>query len=68
MPDNDNIPDRETVLAAIDVLFGNSAEARRWLRTYNPDLGATPMDCLATVAGCEQVMATIGRIEHGVFK
>jgi len=67
MTNNDTTPDRAAVIKAVEALFGDPAEAERWLTTLNPDLGAIPMDCLDTAAGRDQVMATLGRIEHGVF-
>ena len=67
MNDSNEIPERETVIAAVEALFRDPAAAGRWLATYNADLGAIPRDCLATAAGRERVMATIGRIGHGVF-
>ena len=57
----------EVVARAIEVI-GNKAEAMRWLGTPVRDLGyATPMSLLYNRKGCDSVLATLVRLEHGVF-
>jgi putative toxin-antitoxin system antitoxin component (TIGR02293 family) len=48
--------------------FEDLDAALDWLKTRNAALsGATPLSLLDTDIGAENVMDTLGRIEHGVF-
>jgi putative toxin-antitoxin system antitoxin component (TIGR02293 family) len=48
--------------------FEDLDAALDWLKTRNAALsGATPLSLLDTDIGAEDVMDTLGRIEHGVF-
>lgn len=41
--------------------------AAKWLKHHNSALGEVPLDLLGNTFGAEQVLAVLGRIEHGVF-
>jgi putative toxin-antitoxin system antitoxin component (TIGR02293 family) len=52
---------------AVDV-FEDEAAALDWLKAPNAALGgASPISLLDTDLGSDAVLATLGRIEHGVF-
>ncbi|WP_429886113.1 type II RES/Xre toxin-antitoxin system antitoxin [Geoalkalibacter halelectricus] len=51
---------------ALDVL-DTPERAVQWLKKPNRALGEAPLALLATTFGAEQVLAILGRIEHGVF-
>lgn len=56
------------VIERADEVFEDPGAAREWLKTANAALaGETPISLLDTEIGAETVMATLGRIEHGVF-
>ncbi len=49
-------------------VFGDAKTFRRWLEEPRPVLsGKKPIDLLGDMVGIGQVMAELGRIEHGVF-
>ncbi|MGE4345646.1 MAG: antitoxin Xre/MbcA/ParS toxin-binding domain-containing protein [Geoalkalibacter sp.] len=49
-------------------VFGDEANAAEWLTTRIVALGGqTPVDTLLRANGEEEVLAVLGRIEHGVF-
>lgn len=49
-------------------VFGDSGRFRRWLDSPRPGLGGRkPVDRLDDLAGIGEVLAELGRIEHGVF-
>ncbi|TRO79126.1 antitoxin Xre/MbcA/ParS toxin-binding domain-containing protein [Desulfuromonas acetexigens] len=49
-------------------VFGDEASAAEWLTTRIVALGGqTPVDTLLRANGEEEVLAILGRIEHGVF-
>jgi putative toxin-antitoxin system antitoxin component (TIGR02293 family) len=49
-------------------VFGDAKKFRRWLEEPRPMLsGKKPIDLLSDMVGIGQVMAELGRIEHGVF-
>jgi len=49
-------------------VFGDDAIAAEWLTTKIMPLGGhAPLDTLMRVDGEEEVLAILGRIEHGVF-
>jgi putative toxin-antitoxin system antitoxin component (TIGR02293 family) len=56
-----------TIERAVEVI-GDRDRALRWMGTPVPSLGyATPISLLGTEAGVTQVLASLGRMEHGVF-
>ncbi|MFM9969535.1 MAG: antitoxin Xre-like helix-turn-helix domain-containing protein [Burkholderiales bacterium] len=56
------------VIARATETFENLDAALDWLKSANASLaGATPLSLLDTEIGAENVMDTLGRIEHGVF-
>ena len=49
-------------------VFGDVRKFRRWLDAPRPTLsGNRPVDMLGDLAGIGDVLAELGRIEHGVF-
>lgn len=49
-------------------VFGGEASAAEWLTTKIMALGGhTPIDTLMRADGEEEILAILGRIEHGVF-
>jgi hypothetical protein len=49
-------------------VFGDEASAAEWLTTKITAMGGqTPIDTLMRSNGEEEVLAVLGRIEHGVF-
>lgn len=50
----------------LDVL-DTPERAVQWLKQPSHALGEAPLELLATTFGAEQVLAILGRIEHGVF-
>ena len=49
-------------------VFDDPAAAVDWLKTPNAALDSnTPLSLLDTDIGAENVLDTLGRIEHGVF-
>jgi putative toxin-antitoxin system antitoxin component (TIGR02293 family) len=49
-------------------VFGNEEAFKRWINSPRPALGGlTPLDSLNSLAGIGEVLAELGRIEHGVF-
>ena len=56
------------VIERAETVFEDIAAAIDWLKSSNAALGgATPLSLLDTDIGAENVMDTLGRIEHGVF-
>jgi putative toxin-antitoxin system antitoxin component (TIGR02293 family) len=56
------------VIERAEFVFEDLAAAIDWLKSPNAALGrATPLSLLDTDIGAENVMDTLGRIEHGVF-
>ena len=56
------------VVGRANEVFEGSQAALRWLKSPNSALsGATPLSLLDTDIGAENVLDTLGRIEHGVF-
>jgi putative toxin-antitoxin system antitoxin component (TIGR02293 family) len=56
------------VLAKAAETFENLDTALDWMKSPNSALaGATPLSLMDTDGGAENVMDTLGRIEHGVF-
>lgn len=56
------------VLAKAAGTFEDLDIALDWMKSPNAALaGATPLSLMDTDAGAENVMDTLGRIEHGVF-
>jgi putative toxin-antitoxin system antitoxin component (TIGR02293 family) len=56
------------VVARAEETFGDLDVALDWLKASNAAMsGATPFSLLDTDIGAENVMDTLGRIEHGVF-
>lgn len=54
-------------LREAQIVFGDAASAREWLRAPNPALGhQTPVEALRTVSGTRDVEMVLIRIEHGV--
>lgn len=51
---------------AVEVL-DTEDRAARWLKHPNRALGEAPLSLLVNTFGAEQVLAILGRIEHGVF-
>jgi putative toxin-antitoxin system antitoxin component (TIGR02293 family) len=56
------------VVERAEDVFGDLNTALDWLKSVNAALlGATPLSMLDTDIGAENIMDTLGRIEHGVF-
>ena len=56
------------VLKQAEDVFGGRTPARNWLRKPNRALGGRkPADLLKTSEGAADVLAVLGRIEHGVY-
>jgi putative toxin-antitoxin system antitoxin component (TIGR02293 family) len=56
------------VVGRANEVFEEPQAALRWLKSANSALsGATPLSLLDTDIGAENVLDTLGRIEHGVF-
>jgi len=56
------------VVGRANEVFENAQSALHWLKSPNSALsGATPLSLLDTDLGAENVLDTLGRIEHGVF-
>jgi putative toxin-antitoxin system antitoxin component (TIGR02293 family) len=56
------------VVGRANEVFEEPQAALRWLKSPNSALsGATPLSLLDTDIGAENVLDTLGRIEHGVF-
>jgi len=56
------------VVERAEDVFGDLNTALDWLKSANAALsGATPLSMLDTDIGAENIMDTLGRIEHGVF-
>lgn len=59
--------DHQLLSKAIDVI-GNEKEAVYWLQTPKKALGSqVPIKIAETDEGKQEVLALLGRIEHGVF-
>lgn len=53
---------------ALELFEGDVQAARRWFGTSVPALGgATPLEMAATEPGAQEVLALLGRLEHGVI-
>ena len=46
-------------------VFGDGADARKWLRTENMGLGATPLSMLDTDLGAQEVARVLNAIAYG---
>ena len=58
----------ETIRCRALEVFGDEASAAEWLTTKITVMGGqTPIDTLLRANGEEEVLAILGRIEHGVF-
>lgn len=58
----------ERILHRATEVFGDEDSAAKWIKQEVHSLGGvTPLSLLATDAGADLVMDTLGRIEHGVF-
>ena len=56
------------VVGRANQVFEDPEAALHWLKSPNSALsGATPLSLLDTDIGAENVLDTLGRIEHGVF-
>ena len=55
------------VASEADRVFGNSEKAIRWLATPSLNLGAKPLEFLATDAGAHEVELELTRIDSGNF-
>ena len=56
------------MLARAEAVFEDPDAAMDWLKSANAALdGQTPLGLIDTDIGAENVMDTLGRIEHGVF-
>lgn len=56
------------VVSRAEEVFENPDAAMDWLKSANAALaGQTPLGLIDTDIGAENVMDTLGRIEHGVF-
>jgi len=56
------------VIERSDEVFEDMNASLNWLKSPNTTLlGATPLSLLDTDIGAENVLDTLGRIEHGVF-
>lgn len=56
------------VIERANEVFESANAALDWLKTPNAALrGKTPLSLLDTEIGAENVLDTLGRIEHGVF-
>ena len=52
---------------AVAYFDGNSRDAVEWLKHPNPALaGETPLERADTAVGAGEVIALIGRMEHGI--
>ena len=52
---------------AVAYFDGNSRDAVEWLNHPNPALaGETPLERADTAVGADEVIALIGRMEHGM--
>jgi putative toxin-antitoxin system antitoxin component (TIGR02293 family) len=62
------IPDLERVAAAARDMLQMEARAEEWLSEPNLRLGGkSPRDMAQTSEGAQEVLALIGRIQHGVY-
>lgn len=52
-------------LERIEALFKDPARARKWLTTYNPRLGARPVDRLGDLEGYEEVILVAEEAYYG---
>jgi len=56
------------VVGRANEVFEDPEAALNWLKSPNSSLsGATPLSLLDTDIGAENILDTLGRIEHGVF-
>ena len=56
------------VMARAESVLGSTDKAGQWLRKPNRALrGVAPVDLLDTDRGAQEVLAVLGRIEHGVY-
>lgn len=58
----------ERVLAKAVHVLGSSENAVSWMERQNRALGrAVPLNLLDSEEGAEDVLAILGRIEHGIY-
>lgn len=61
-------PESQKVLDRATSVFGDRDKAMFWLNSPCYTLGnRVPMQLIDTTEGLELVLATLGRIEHGIF-
>ena len=59
---------KEKVIAYAIQVFGNNHEiAMKWMKAFNPDLGAKPEELIETESGCDMVLNSLFRIEDGLY-
>ena len=57
-----------SVTVEAERVFGNAAQARRWMRKPNPALaGQRPIVLLQTAAGTLAIEELLGQIDHGMY-
>lgn len=63
------IEERLARIALIETMavqvFGSSESAKRWLLSYNPTFGESPLSLLDTDAGTEEVKKVLSAVAYG---
>ena len=57
----------EKLVDLAEASIGNKEDARRWLTTLNPNLGAPPLELARTAPGIEAVTRYLEQIQAGVY-
>ena len=57
----------EKLVSLAETTIGDKEDARRWLTTLNPNLGATPLELARTAPGLEAVMRYLEQVQAGVY-
>ncbi len=57
----------ETLVTLAEKAIGDPEDARRWLTTPNPNLGAIPLELARTAPGLEAVRRYLEQISDGVY-
>ncbi len=57
----------EKLVDLAEATIGDEGDARRWLTTLNPNLGAPPLELARTAPGIEAVTRYLEQIQAGVY-
>ena len=57
----------EKLVVLAEAAVGDGKDARRWLTTPNPNLGATPLELARTAPGIEAVTRYLEQVQAGVY-